>query len=179
MYCGCNEIAQGSQARIARALVSLMERKAFSSVSVSELCREAGVSRPTFYSLFGSMEDVLRFILQSNYSYAPEADHAQECGLESFCLGYSGYIEAHREFLSLLVRNGLFHILYGSIEESLTGCACFLADAEPSFRRYAAHFTAGGLAGFIQNYTQGEPCSVEELSRILARLLSGCHFSAP
>ena len=176
MYCGCNEIAQSSQARIARALVSLMERKSFSSVTVSELCRDAGVSRPTFYSLFGSMEDVVRFILQADYTYAPEADRASGCGLESFCRGYSGYIADHREFLALLMRNGLFHVLYGSIEESLSACGCFLADAEPAFRRFAAHFTAGGLAGFIQSCTQGEPCSAEEMSRILAQLLSGSHF---
>ena len=177
MYCGCNEIAQNSQARIADALILLMERKPFASVTISELCRDAGVSRPTFYSLFDSMEDVVRYILRSDYCYAPETVQAECCGLESFCLGYSSYISAHRDFLSLLMRNGLFHVLYGSIEESLTGCGCFLTDADPAFRRYAAHFTAGGLAGFIHTCTQSEACSVEQMSGILAELLSGGHFS--
>lgn len=177
MYCGCNGIAQSSQTRIAGAMLALLERKPFSALTVSELCREAGVSRPTYYSLFDSMEEVIRYILQDSCCYSPEADRTKACTLESFCLGYSLYISANRDFLSLLMRNGLFHILYRSIEESLTECGCFLADADPATRRYAARFTAGGLAGFIQNYTEDEPCSVQCMSGILAKLLSGEYSS--
>lgn len=176
MYCGCNEIAQSSQARIARALFSLLERKAYSSVTVSELCREAGVSRPTFYSLFGSMEDVVRYVLRAGYCYAPEAGHAEGCGLTGLCNGYSRYIAAHREFFSLLMRNGLFHVVYGSIEESLTACGCFLPGAEPEVRRYAAHFTAGGLTGFIQACAEGAPLPADRLNGILETLFTGGFF---
>lgn len=176
MYCGCNEIAQSSQARIARALIALLERKPFSAVTISELCRDAGVSRPTFYSLFGSMEDVVRYVLQEGYCYKPAADLPEDHGLEAFCRGYSGYIAANREFLALLMRNGLFHVLYRTLEESLTDCGCFLAGADPALRRYAAHFTAGGLAGFIHNCTEGEDCSEERMSAVLQKLFSGEFF---
>ena len=119
------------------------------------------------------MEEVVRYILRESCGYAPEADRAQICSLEGFCRGYSLYISAHRDFLSLLMHNGLFQVVYRSIEESLTECGCFLADADPVTRRYAASFTAGGLAGFIQNYTEEEPYSVQCMSGVLAKLLSG------
>ena len=176
MDCGCNEIAQSSQARIAEAMSRLLEKKPFSSVSISELCREAGVSRPTFYSQFASTDDVIRFILQASYCYTPEADHSDTCGLNSLCKGYSGYIVSHRDFLSLLMKNGLFHVLYQSIKDSLTACDCFLSDTDPELRRYAAHFTAGGLAGFIQNYTEGGFCSEDSMSDLLRQLFSGQFF---
>ena len=176
MYCGCNEIALSSQARIARTLLSLMERKPFSSITVSELCREAGVSRPTFYSLFGSMEDVVLYILKESYCYSPSSEHLGGCGLTGFCYGYSGYIASHRDFLSLLMRNGLFHIVYGSIEESLSACDCFLPGTEPELRRTAAHFAAGGLAGFIQSCTLGETYPAETMSALLEKLFTGAFF---
>lgn len=177
MYCGCNEIAQGSQSRIAAAMLALLERKPFSAVTVSELCRAAGVSRPTFYSLFDSMEEVIRYILRESYGYAPGAEQTETCSLESFCRGYCRYISDHRAFLALLMKNGLFQVLYRSIEESLTGCGCFLADVDPAARRYAARFTAGGLAGFIQNCTEEEPYAVQCMSGVLAKLLSGVFSS--
>lgn len=176
MYCGCNEIALSSQSRIAGTLLSLMERKPFSSITVSELCREAGVSRPTFYSLFGSMEDVVLYILKESYCYAPGGEHVDGCGLAGFCYGYSGYIASHRDFLSLLMQNGLFHIVYGSIEESLSACDCFLPGAEPELRRTAAHFAAGGLAGFIQSCTLGEPYPADAMSVMLEKLFTGAFF---
>lgn len=176
MYCGCNEVAQSSQAKIAHALISLMERKSFSSVTISELCREAGVSRPTFYSLFDSLEDVVRYILQASYCYKPEPEPTEESSITVFCRGYSRYISENRDFLSLLMRNGLLQVLYQSIEESLTGCGCFLASADPGLRGYAAHFAAGGLVGFIQNYTVGDACSEEAMISILQQLFSGRFF---
>ena len=176
MYCGCNEIAQSSQARIAEALISLMEQKTFSSINVSELCRAAGVSRPTFYSLFGSMEDVVRYVLQASYCYTPEAEPAEDYGLDCLCRGYSRYIATNRDFLSLLMRNGLLHILYQSIEESLSGCSRFLPEAAPEMRNYASHFTAGGLVGFIQNCTDTETYSEESMSAVLRHLFSGGLF---
>jgi len=153
-----------------------MEKKSFSSVTISELCREAGVSRPTFYSLFGSMEDVVRYILRESYCYKPETEPSEEYGLEDFCRGYSRYISENRAFLTLLMQNGLLHILYQSMEESLTGCSCFLTNADPGLRSYAARFTAGGLVGFIQGYTDGAACSEASMVSVLRQLFSGNFF---
>ena len=58
MYCGCNPTALASQLQISEALVRLMERKGYSEITVSELCRESGISRQTFYTLFHAKENV-------------------------------------------------------------------------------------------------------------------------
>ena len=60
---------------MAMAIVDLMleqmEREPYDAISISALCREAGVSRPTFYSLFGSKDDVVSFLLREDTPWAP------------------------------------------------------------------------------------------------------------
>lgn len=176
MYCGCNEKALDSQTRIACSLLALMERKPYAAISVTELCREAGVSRPTFYSRFDSMDDVVIFLLQSRYSYAPEEDPSDCAGLEAICRGYSRYIVSQRHFLSMLVNNNIGYILHQSIFRALMDCGCFLSGAEPSARRYAADFTAGGLTGIIRSYVTQEDCSADVMDELIRTLFSGAFF---
>lgn len=44
------------------ALLLLMAQKPFKSITVSELCRKAGVSRMAFYGNFGSKDDIFKQI---------------------------------------------------------------------------------------------------------------------
>ena len=64
MYCGSNKTALMSQELISRAMMRLIQEKPFTQISVSELCKTAGISRQTFYSLFTSRENVMVFALQ-------------------------------------------------------------------------------------------------------------------
>lgn len=174
MYCGCNEKALTSQRAIACALLELMEHSPYADISISALCRAAGISRPTFYSLFGSKDDVVSYILRESHCYAPEPE-AGSC-LQSFCLSYSRYITRQRHFLTLLVNNGVGHLLYQSIFDSLMDCGCFLQAADALSRRCAANFTAGALTGVAQDYVKREACTDEELCRLLESLFSGAMF---
>ena len=174
MYCGCNEKALSSQRAIACALLKLMEATPYNDISISGLCRAAGVSRPTFYSLFGSKDDVVAYILRESHCYAPGPE-AGSC-LESFCLSYSQYITRQRHFLTLLVNNGVGYLLYQSIFDSLMDCSCFLTEADTVSRRCAANFTAGALTGVAQDYVKREACTDDELCRMLETLFGGGLF---
>lgn len=174
MYCGCNEKALSSQRAIACALLELMESGPYAEISISALCRSAGVSRPTFYSLFGSKDDVVAYILRESHCYSPEPE-AGSC-LRSFCLSYSEYITRQRRFLTLLVNNGVGHLLYQSIFDSLLDCGCFLQDTDAASRRSAANFTAGALTGVARDYVAREACTADELCRLLENLFDGSLF---
>ena len=174
VYCGCNEKALSSQRAIACALLALMEAEPYAEISISALCRAAGVSRPTFYSLFGSKDDVVAYILRENHCYSPEPE-AGSC-LKSFCMSYSEYIARQRHFLTLIVNNGVGHLLYRSIFDSLMDCGCFLRDADTASRRSAANFTAGALTGVAQDYVAREACTADELCRLLESLFGGSLF---
>ena len=58
-----NKTAVQSQHMIADALFSLMKRKPFQQITVTEICDEAAIGRKTFYRNFDMKEDVVDFKL--------------------------------------------------------------------------------------------------------------------
>ena len=195
MYDGCNPTALCSQTQIAGALLALLKEKHYSRITVSEVCREAEVSRQTFYSLFSSLENVMLFILHKKACGLP--DEPENSSLECLCRCYSRYFSRNREFLKLLAENDMIDLLYHDLYESFTHCQdCFSAEqqhlrsdagaeqrlhsvtgAERHFR-YAAHFFAGGLTGVARRYcTEEPPVSPETLCDILYALFSGMFFT--
>ena len=67
MYCGSNKTALASQRQVAQAMMQLIQEKPYSRITISELCKTAGISRQTFYSLFTSRENVMIFTIQAQY----------------------------------------------------------------------------------------------------------------
>ena len=59
--------------RFDRALLSLLEKKPFEYVTISELCEEAGVNRSTFYLHYENTADLLKeataYVLDNFASY--------------------------------------------------------------------------------------------------------------
>ncbi|MBR4234877.1 MAG: TetR/AcrR family transcriptional regulator [Clostridia bacterium] len=182
MYCGSNKTALASQRQIAQALMRLINQKPYAQITISELCREAGISRQTFYTLFTSRENVVIFTLQAQYCYTPDlereapAERADdgECGVMQLCRGYSEYFIRNRSMLEILVENRIDHLLYDSIYEALDSCCGFLANLEPCQRRYAAGFYAGGLASIAKMYVrEGCKCTSGELAQLMYSLITG------
>ena len=173
MYCGKNKTALASQQQIAKTLLLLLSEKAYQDISVSELCREAGVSRQTFYSLFSSKDDVMTFVLQERCCWQPDPDPAHSC-LEQMCVNYSRYLAQQRTFIRALVDNRIIYLLNDSLMEVLGSCACLFEDLPAQSRRYAACFLAGGFTSIAQNYVLEEPpLSEAALSRLCIDLFKG------
>ena len=174
MYCGNNKTALASQQQISGALLSLMRDKPFSAISVSELCKQSGVSRQTFYTLFRSKENVVLFTLREKYCFLPAHTGTS---LSQLCAGCSSYIYDNQNYLKLLVDNDIIYLLYESIYSSFMDCCCGLP-ASPAERSYAAHFLAGGLTGIVKNFCMDNCCLDQTgLERILSDLFSGSLFS--
>ena len=173
MYCGSNKKARSSQQQIAGAMMALIQQKPYAQISVSELCREAGVSRQTFYSLFSSRENVVTFALEEQYGCVPEPE-ARSDSLEALCQGCSEYIRRNSAFIKLLAENNIDHLLYDSIFNALERCDRFLKDAPACARRCAVSFYAGGLSHVARQYArEGCAATTDELTRMLLALFRG------
>ena len=179
MYCGSNKTALQSQRQIAGAMMALIREKPYAQITVSELCKTAGISRQTFYSLFTSRENVVVFTLQARACDTtdiapPERSADRANALRWLCRGYSEYMLHNRELIKLLVDNRIDYLLYDSFFDVLNGCDCFLAGVEPCLRAYAASFYAGGIASVARRYAQ-EGCitTADTLQEMLMTLLSG------
>ena len=182
MYCGTNKTALQSQRQIAEAMMALIQQKPYAQITVSELCKAAGISRQTFYTLFTSRENVMVFTLQAQYCAAPQiARHEPTPGqggaLQWLCRGYSEYMLRNRRLLKLLVDNHIDYLLYDSFFEAMDGCDCFLPKLDPCTRSYAASFYAGGIACVARRYAQeGCAATADSLTQLLMTLLSGRLF---
>jgi len=181
MYCGTNKTALQSQKLIADAMMRLIQEKPYQQITISELCKAAGISRQTFYSLFTSRENVVVFTLQARYCDAPEPPRLKTdrevCGLRQLCVGYSEYILRNQGLLRLLVENHIDYLLYDSLYEALDECGCFLHAVDPCTRRYAASFYAGGVACVARRFAE-EGCrtSAGQLEELLMTLFTGSLF---
>lgn len=181
MYDGENKTAQQSQQRIAEAMLSLLREQPFSELSVSELCRRASVSRQTFYSLFGTREQVLVYALQTGCRYepAPERTSCRSACFRAFCRGYSRYIVDNRELLELLVRNDLMHALYETQYESLIRCGHFMQGMDRDERQYLVDFIASGMSSIAKTYVRtGCKADAETLEGIMFLLFGGGGFAS-
>ena len=174
MYCGNNKTACASQLQIANALLALLEEKPYSEISVSELCKKAGISRQTFYSLFSSMDNVIVYLLQNHGCYAPAAPEESASCLQALCREYCMYMIDQSDFIRTLVENHIIFLLYDSIYESLSAYPCFFEDFSPSKRSYVANFLAGGFTSIAKNYVmEGQSADVEFLTSICLDLFEG------
>ena len=182
MYEGENKTAQQSQQRIAEAMLTLLRERPFSELSVSVLCKQAEVSRQTFYSLFGTREQVLIYALQTGCRYDPEPERTacRSACFRDFCRGYSRYIVDNRELLKLLVQNDLMHTLYEMQYASFLGCSHFMGGLDEDDRQYSVDFIASGMSSIAKTYVRtGCTADADTLERIMYRLFSGNYLASP
>ena len=177
MYCGTNKTACTSQAQISEAMQRLMMEKPYASISVSELCKAAGVSRQTFYSLFESRENVITFILRNHYGYEPVPEDEHPSCMRQLCHQYSQYIVDQSDFIRVLVQNHVTYLLEDCLYESIQSCSCFLSELDPERRSYAANFLAGGFASIAANYIrEGAVADAATLDTVCLDLFGGGLF---
>lgn len=178
MYTGSNKTALTSQKQIADALTQLLRTNSYTSISISAICKEAGVSRQTFYSLFESKENIIIYELSKKHSFQPEETCCcKSMSLSDLCHAYSCYITDKKELLSLLVKNDIVYLMHECLYDSLYSCTCFQPQAEGQRRAFLAEFFAGGLSGIVKIYiTQGAEMSQKELEDTIYGLFSGDYF---
>lgn len=180
MYQGDNKTAILSQKLISEAMLRLLEEESFTEISVSALCKEAQVSRQTFYSLFGSKENVMLYELQKNCCFTPvKFDGAcRSAGFSGFCRGYSVYIVRSRHILELLVKNDMMHWLYEVQYKTLMECEHFMSDVTGDDRIFLVDFISSGMNSIAKNYVL-TGCRANEsiLEKLMYRLFGGLYFT--
>lgn len=95
-------------------LLRLLEKKELSKINVTELCRESGINRATFYKYYGCPDDVLAAIKEQFFqelleSQLPESVKNSPTYLEAFGRTCSYFYE-HKELAKHIIRNMDFDI---------------------------------------------------------------------
>ncbi|MCR5717144.1 MAG: TetR/AcrR family transcriptional regulator [Lachnospiraceae bacterium] len=177
MYQGTNKTAIASQKQVAGALMKLMQEKHFNDISISELCKLAGVSRQTFYILFQTKENVIIYMMHDQYAYSANDYCDGKLTLQKFCDGYAEYIITNKQFLKTLVENNVEYLLYDSLYAALT-CESCQNTMCTKHRTYAAHYLSGAIVSTIKAYVEdGCKQPLPQLKEIISTLFGGKLFT--
>ena len=160
-----------------KALLRLMGDKAFSSISVSDITSEAGVSRMSFYRNYNAIEDILtEHLAEVVEEY--KAKEAQEHDTESrkvfyekkYMLRCFRFFYLHREFIDALITAGMGDLFLAKITEHLVQK---WVDIEKETREETLRISAfaGAIYNMYRDWSKGNFLEhPEDIAAILYRL---------
>jgi AcrR family transcriptional regulator len=158
------------------ALMSLMEKKDFKNISITEVTQKAGVSRMAFYRNYSIMEDILIDHLDDMFrEYSNLLNHKEISNYEMTRL-YFYYFRQHQKFIENLLRSKLAHLILERTVEFLnilsTAVTCTM-DCSPEFEKYNIAFLAGGFFNVLITWCKsGMNESDEKMAEMVYERLS-------
>lgn len=107
------KIAEQSKEKITKALLLTMKQYNFKEITITQIAQEAKLSRKTFYRLFESKEDVMKYLFESLYTQC--FAKIRTLDLHHYwdvvqC--YFDFWEEHKELLNVFKQNDLLHVLF-------------------------------------------------------------------
>lgn len=175
------EKTQQTKRIISLALYELLLKKPFDEVTVSDICKKAGVSRMTFYRYYTTKEDI--FVDFSDERFAEFFDDVvryQNPTLEEFVLGMFYYISSYRRQLLTLVKAGKEDILL----RQLNSYARYLVIGGKLsnipfnvLNEQVIPFFVGGIFNILLQWiSNSEPESPEDITKKTMEILKGRIF---
>ena len=173
MYRKCaTDISAQNQRRVETALRELMLKQDFGDITVTDLCRKAGITRRIFYYLFNNKQDALYAMVDHAIldieSYMSEG---KDQTLRLFL-----YWRDQKDLLDALNRNQLSGLLLERMIESVLRedydiWNLFQAE-DPQNRQDIIVFNFSGIMGLIFSwYASGFQKSPEQMAALMVQLM--------
>ena len=175
------------------ALISLLKKKPFDYITVSEICKTAGVNRSTFYLHYETVGDLLaettRYLLDDFMSYfsvdtQTVAYNLAKCELseiificDKYLTPYLSYIKDHKEVFdtALLLNKALgFEDVYKRMFEKIFNPILERFCYPPDSRRYVMMYYLNGINAIVVEWIRNN-CdkSISEISEIISICIYG------
>lgn len=126
---------------ITEALLILLRDKEYKDISITEICKKAGVTRMSFYRNFESKEDILfkkvrnvtdSFVKESDISYKSDT-------VSSYFVKLFTHMQQQKELCSALNKAGLIYMVKDEFDR------VFLNTYKNDYDEYKSLFLAGGI----------------------------------
>lgn len=152
------------RAQITDAMLRMMEREAIADIRVSDLCREAGVGRASFYRNFETKEAVVsEYAAALIRQWGQSFENDPNAGLYNVFGSLFAHYKEYKDFYTLLRRQNLSDLLLEPIKEKI-GLLPELSNRDA----YQKAFFAYGLYGWILEWMdRGMAESPEDINRML------------
>lgn len=174
-----NPVALRSKAAYFQALLSLMEKKPYDEISISELCKAAGLSRQTFYQHYQSKNQVLeQHIDQLCEKFVGMVRYGDINTVQELAYTFFVYFRQHTAFVKLLMENDLTGILSRRFPvhmEQLFDALGFMKKEIPLYqKKYYFSFVTGALVEMLIRWiNEKQRCMISELAVLANDMVSG------
>ncbi len=176
-----------------KVLLSLLEKKPFEYITISEICEEAGVNRSTFYLHYENTNDLLeeatRYVIDKFVSYFSVdtreiASKLTECDAtelnfinESYLLPYLSFIKENRRvfnaflsYPSVFKNEAIFERLFENIFDPILERFYYPRDE----RKYVMMFYLNGINAIISVWiNEGCQKSIDEIAEVIRYCIFG------
>lgn len=176
-----------------KALISLLEHKPFEYITVSEICKTAGVNRSTFYLHYENTIDLLnetaRFLLDDFVSYfnidtKNIANKIRESSLDELVFISDEYLHPYLSYISenqCVFRTVLSHSssfgfneIFQRLYENIFNPVLERFNYPLSNRKYAMMFYLNGITAIVTEWLKdGCEKSIKEVSQIIYECIFG------
>lgn len=163
---------------ITTALFELLEKTPFAQVTISDICKHAGVARKTFYRNFTSKIAVVERLVDQVFYEFMQKYNFKTSGARKIYKYWYEYILCTKEFsamffdpdLYLFIVEKIREFVQIEIEETLHNAASF----DPLYADYYLSFAAAGIASLMREWMKKDyQTPSETMAATTARLLSG------
>lgn len=157
---------------IAEALLSLMKKKDFSSIRVTDIVKRAGISRMTYYKYYETKNDVLSdYLTEIVNDYISEVNSRTDIGhfhdRKRICHCFS-FFEKHHAFFEILLHANLYSIIIDAINNYMDS---YLVP-EGTHSRYELYYYAGALLNvYIKWLAHGRTETPDEMAATVSSFL--------
>ena len=181
MYQGKNNTAIQSQQWLGESLVRLMSQTSYPAITVGAICKEADLSRQTFYNVFENKEEILRFCLRQQYEKQFQRFADQDVITVGEIVGaFAVVVAENQNLLRRMIENQLDSVL----ADEITRCVAlfagkFVKKEQPGERLAYSEVLLSGALGHLLVYwfRQEQPISMEELTQLITEFLEGQMFT--
>lgn len=153
---------------ITEALLLLLKKKTYKDISITEICKKAGVTRMSFYRNFDSKEDILlkkvqtvtdNFLKESAISYKSDT-------ISSYFIKLFTHLQQQKELCRALYKADLMYMIKDEFDR------VFLNTYRWEYDKYKSVFLAGGIYNvFLFWYTDNCREKPEDLAKRLEDIL--------
>jgi AcrR family transcriptional regulator len=160
------------------ALMKLLEKRAFSEITITEIAKVAGVSRAAFYRNYANKEDILIFCLRDLFQelLVKLQESENKSKLNRTVLFFS-FFQEHSGFIETLIKAELSYIFY---EQFCIYVIDFFENQtdkfakSPLFEKYLPQYIASGLFRVLMEWIKaGTVESVNDITQFMFEVTGG------
>ena len=147
MYTGENQTAIRSMQWLEAALLKLLETEKYAKITVKDICREADLSRQTFYQMFDSKDELMEYHFSNLFAgFREGCGSLDDIGCNELACQFFHFFYDERAFVRLLIENNMTYLLEKEFERYLPQIALFRRINETeAYPDYSLAYVAGAL----------------------------------